>query len=47
MDVHKETISIAVLNSVGKLVMDCVVETKATTIVPVYSWPAWKFACDL
>ena len=33
MDVHKETISIAVLTSVGKLVMDCVVETKATTIL--------------
>jgi hypothetical protein len=33
MDVHTESISIAVRNSVGKLVMECVVETKATTIV--------------
>ena len=33
MDVHKETISIAVLNSSGKLVMQSVIETKATTIV--------------
>jgi hypothetical protein len=33
MDVHKETISIAVLNSSGKLVMECVIETKALTIV--------------
>ena len=29
MDVHKETISIAVLNSSGKLVMECTIETKA------------------
>jgi hypothetical protein len=27
MDVHKETISIAVLNSAGKLVMESVIET--------------------
>jgi hypothetical protein len=30
MDVHKEAISIAVLNSTGKLVMECVIETKAS-----------------
>ena len=33
MDVHKETISIAVLNSSGKLMMESVIETKAITIV--------------
>jgi transposase len=33
MDVHKEAISIAVLNSIGKLVMECVIETKAITIL--------------
>jgi len=33
MDVHKETISIAVLNSAGKLVVESVIETKASTIV--------------
>ena len=33
MDVHKETISIAVLNSAGKLVMESVIETKAITII--------------
>jgi transposase len=33
MDVHKEAISIAVLNSSGKLVMECVIETKAITII--------------
>jgi IS30 family transposase len=33
IDVHKEAISIAVLNSSGKLVMECVIETKAITIL--------------
>ena len=33
MDVHKERISIAVMNSVGKVVMECVIETKANTIL--------------
>ena len=33
MDVHKETISIAVMNEAGKLVMECIIETKAATIV--------------
>jgi hypothetical protein len=29
MDVHKETISIVVLNSAGKLVIESILETKA------------------
>ena len=33
MDVHKEAISIAVLKSSGKLVMECTIETKASTIL--------------
>jgi transposase len=33
MDVHKETISIAVLNSAGKLVMETIIETKASTLL--------------
>ena len=33
MDVHTESISIAVRNSIGKIVMECVIETKASTIV--------------
>ena len=36
MDVHKETISIAVLNSSGKLVMECTIETKASTILQFF-----------
>jgi transposase len=33
MDVHKESISIAVLNAAGKMVMECVIETKASMIL--------------
>jgi hypothetical protein len=33
MDVHKESISIAVMNSVGKAVMECVIATKASILL--------------
>ena len=33
MDVHKDTISIAVMNSAGKVVMESILETKAVTIL--------------
>ena len=33
MDVHKETVSIAVMDSAGKLVMESILETKAATIL--------------
>ena len=33
MDVHKESVSIAVMNSAGKIVMECVIETKASAIL--------------
>jgi hypothetical protein len=33
MDVHKETISIAVISAGGKSVMECVTETKASTVL--------------
>jgi transposase len=33
LDVHKEAISIAVLNGAGKLVMESIIETKAITLV--------------
>src|SRR6202521_4533967 len=33
MDVHKESISIAVRNDVGKIMMECVIETKANIIL--------------
>jgi len=33
LDVHKKTISIAVMNSAGKLIMESIIETKAITIL--------------
>ena len=33
MDVHKESISIAVRSDAGKIVMECVIETKASLIL--------------
>jgi hypothetical protein len=36
MDVHKEAISLAVLNSFGKLVMECIIETKASSILQFF-----------
>ena len=36
MDVHKESISIAVMNAAGKVVMECVIETKAGTILQFF-----------
>jgi len=36
MDVHKESISVAVRNTAGKIVMECVIETKANTILQFF-----------
>src|SRR6202008_4923656 len=33
MDVHQATISVAVMDSKGKLIMECILETKAATIL--------------
>src|SRR5215470_11656909 len=33
MDVHKESISIAVMNPAGKFVMECVIETKGSMLL--------------
>jgi len=33
LDVHKETVSIAVMNAAGKVVMESIIETKAITIL--------------
>jgi hypothetical protein len=37
MHVHKEAISIAVMNSAGKLLMECIIETKAITILQFFA----------
>jgi hypothetical protein len=36
MDVHKESISIAIMNASGKIVMECVIETKASMILQFF-----------
>ena len=33
LDVHKEAVAIAVLNGAGKLVMESIVETEASTLL--------------
>jgi len=33
MDVHQATISVAVMDASGKLIMECLLETKAATIM--------------
>ena len=33
MDVHQATISVAVMDGKGKLIMECILETKAATIL--------------
>ena len=35
VDIHKETISIAMMNAAGKVVMECIIETKANTVLQV------------
>jgi hypothetical protein len=39
MDVHKESISIAVRNAAGKIVMESVIETKASMILDFIIFP--------
>jgi hypothetical protein len=36
LDVHKDTISIAVMNSAGKLIMESIIETKGFTILQFF-----------
>src|SRR5262249_17971272 len=37
LDVHQATISVAVLDHTGKVVMECVLETKAATILEFFA----------
>jgi hypothetical protein len=37
MDVHQATISVAVMDAGGKLVMGCILETKAATILEFFA----------
>jgi hypothetical protein len=47
MDVDKEAISIAVMDSAGKLVMETNLETKAATILEFIQGLRGNLACDL
>jgi hypothetical protein len=37
LDIHQATISVAVLDDTGKLVMECILETKAATILEFFA----------
>ena len=37
LDVHQATISVAVMDATGKLVMECILETKASTILQFFA----------
>ena len=39
MDVHQATISVAVMDSAGKLILESILETKATTILQFIGGP--------
>jgi hypothetical protein len=47
MDVHRATISVAVMDGDGKLIMECLLETKAATILRVHPGIAWNSVPDL
>ena len=47
MDVHQATISVAVLDDRGKLIMECILETKAATMVEFSQRAAGKFVGDV
>ena len=47
MDVHQATISVAVLDSSGKLIMECILETKAATILEFHRWATGNFIGSL
>jgi hypothetical protein len=47
LDVHQATISVAVLDHTGKLVMECILETKAATILEFFCRTARNVVGDL
>ena len=47
LGVHQATISAAVLDSAGKLVMEMRTRNESRHHSSVYSRSVWKFACDL
>jgi hypothetical protein len=47
LDVHQATISVAVFDSAGKLVMEAILETKAETILQFLHGLRGSLHCDL
>ena len=47
MDVHDATISAAEMNAEGKVLMECVLETKAATILEFIQGSAWNSGSDV
>jgi hypothetical protein len=47
LDVHQATISAAVMDASGKLLMECLMETKAATILEFTPGIAWNSVTDL
>ena len=46
MDVHQATISVAVMDSSGKLIMECILETENSHDSRVPRWPTRKPGSD-
>ena len=47
MDVHRATISVAVIDSKGKLIMECILETKSGHDSRVRRWATRKCIGDV
>src|SRR5215469_1668648 len=47
LDVHQATISVAVLDHSGKVVMECILETKASTILEFFAGLRGTLSVDL
>jgi hypothetical protein len=47
MDVRQATISVAVMDSSGKLIMECILETKAATILEFFRGLRGSLSVDL
>jgi len=47
LDVHQATISVAILDSAGRLVMEAILGNQECDDPPIYAWPARQFSRDL
>jgi hypothetical protein len=47
MDVHKDAITIAVMNSAGKVIMESIIETRGGDHSAVYPRAARRYVCHV